>query len=139
MSECLTIRFHGGERGVRRSFVELTFRLSGPEDFVVGFRVQIGTLHVCKGPLLISSSTMCYGYDLAEFARELEELHARYEGKASFINQLGDLELHLELVDRGRGAVAVEVCYEHIHGVKVAKLRFREFGKISPTSSPCEL
>jgi len=70
-------------------------------------------LRVQQGALDLTFSSYCFGYDLAEFAREMESFHARYEGTARFINQTADVELALSLVHPGRGIVGVVAKLEH--------------------------
>src|SRR6185436_7310330 len=54
--------------------------------------------HIHQGALALTFSSYCFGYDLAEFARELEAFHLRYEGVVHFINQTGDIELEFLVV-----------------------------------------
>ena len=73
----------------------------------------IGTFRNSAGPLEFTARTLCYGYDLAEFARELEQLHTRYDGSAKFLNHVESFELSLTLADKGHGILAVIARYEH--------------------------
>jgi hypothetical protein len=70
-------------------------------------------VHVHQGTLDLTFSSYCFGYDLAEFARELESFHARYEGVARLINQIGDIQIELSLVHPARGIVGVVATLEH--------------------------
>ena len=73
------------------------------------------TTVVCvrQGKLNLAFASYSFGYDLAEFACELESLHARYEGIARLINQAGDIEIEFSLVHPARGIVGVLAKLEH--------------------------
>jgi hypothetical protein len=103
MPETLTVRFENDQSGL-----ELTFTPSG-------IRTCDAVARIRQGGLDLRFSFYCFGFDLAEFAREMESLHVRYEGLARFVNQWnpeGSLQLELSLVHPGRGVIGVVVTLE---------------------------
>ena len=113
MPETLTLTFPAIDRYAQSSGLEVSFTPISDDELCISISATIYTFRNSAGPLELNSRSRCYGYDLAEFARELEELHARYEGSAKFINQVGSFELRLTLADRARGILAVIARYEH--------------------------
>lgn len=101
MSASLTLSFTNDESGLEMQFT--------PGDGQTCDAVA----RIRQGRLDLTFSFLCFGYDLAEFARELELLHARYEGTASFVNQAGNVRLGCSLVHPARGIIGVVVALEH--------------------------
>lgn len=101
MPDALTITFKNEENRLELQFTPSEGRTF---DTVVCVR---------QAKLNLMFSSYSYGYDLAEFARELESFHARYEGVARLINQTGDIQVELSLVNPSRGIVGVVATLEH--------------------------
>jgi hypothetical protein len=101
MPDTLTVTFKNEE-----SRLELQFKSSEGRTFDTIVRVS-------QGKLALMFSSYSFGYDLAEFARELESFHARYEGVARLINQTGDIQVELSLLNPSRGTVGVVAKLEH--------------------------
>ncbi|MEY2407714.1 MAG: hypothetical protein QOF48_384 [Verrucomicrobiota bacterium] len=101
MSDTLTVTFANEE-----SRLELLFTPDEERTFDLVARIHQRTVE-------LTFSSYCCGYDLAEFTRELESFHARYEGAARFINQTGDIQIELSLVHPGRGIIGVVATLEH--------------------------
>jgi len=102
MSYTLTLTFDNEE-----SRLELRLTPREGRTFETIVRVHQGTLD-------LTFSSYCFGYDLAEFARELGSFHARYEGVARLINQTGDIQIELSLIHPARGIVGVVATLEHL-------------------------
>lgn len=84
-----------------------------PDAFKISFRNEVSCLELEFTPgegrtldailrvhqqaLALSFAFSCFGYDLAEFARGMESLHARYDSEARFIDQAGDVELSFSM------------------------------------------
>jgi len=66
-----------------------------------------GVLRIHQGALDLSFLFSCFGYDLAEFARELETFHSRYEGVAGFSDQSGEVGLEFALIHPARGIIGI--------------------------------
>lgn len=113
MSDALTLKFLAPERIAPSSRLELMFRRISEDELSVDIRAKIRTFRGSAGPLEFSVQTLCYGYDLAEFARELEQLHARYDGTAKFVDQVESFELRFTLTDKARGILSILARYEH--------------------------
>jgi hypothetical protein len=77
-------------------------------------RILDAAVLIQQGALALTFSSYCFGYDLAEFANELEVFHRRYEGVARFVNQAGDMELEFSVVHPGRGIIGVIAKLEHM-------------------------
>lgn len=101
MSDKLTVTFKNEENRLELQFTPNEGRTF---DTVVCIR---------QGKLNLMFSSCSFGYDLAEFARELESFHARYEGVARLINQTGDIQVELSLVNPSRGIGGVVATLEH--------------------------
>lgn len=101
MQDALTVTF-----GNEANSLELQFTSS--EE-----RVCDTVVRIRQGAFDLGYSSHCFGYDLAEFARELELLHATYEGVARFINQVGSIEVELAIAHPARGVVGVTAKLEH--------------------------
>lgn len=76
-----------------------------------------GTLESLVGieqwPLKLTSRFWSCGYDLAEFARDLEALHAQYDGTARFRNLEESCSLECSILYPACGVVAITVAIEH--------------------------
>jgi len=113
MPDTLTLHFPAVSRYPQSSGLEVSFTPISADELSVSISATIYTSLNSAGPLELNTRTPCYGYDLAEFARELEQFHARYDGGARFLNQLGSFELRLTLADKARGILDVAARYEH--------------------------
>ena len=113
MSDTLTLKFPAMERYAQSSRLEVSFARISTDELSVSISATVGTFRNSAGPLEFTARTLCYGYDLAEFARELEQLHTRYDGSAKFLNHVESFELSLTLADKGHGILAVIARYEH--------------------------
>lgn len=113
MFDTLTLKFPAMERYAQSSRLEVSFTRISTDELSVIVSATVATFRNSAGPLELSARTLCYGYDLAEFARGLEQLHTRYEGSAEFVNQVGSFELSLTLTDKAHGILAVVARYEH--------------------------
>jgi hypothetical protein len=54
-----------------------------------------------------STSFLCFGYDVSEFASQLERLHRDLKGMAEFINQESTVRIAISVADPRRGRLAV--------------------------------
>lgn len=113
MPDTLTIKFPAIERYAQSSCLEVSFCRIGTDELSVSISASVAAFRNSAGPLDFRARTLCYGYDLAEFARELKQLHTRYEGGAIFLNHVESFELEIRLADKGRGILAVIARYEH--------------------------
>jgi hypothetical protein len=135
MAESLTLTF-----GEAETYLELYFTpTKSPELIPPRVRDLISaSLRLQQGALDLTFSFACHGYDLAEFAKQLESLHARYDGTAQFGSGL-EIQLEFILVNRARGIIEIEARLEHHviyprdyvarqhHQAKVRELIFRGF------------
>lgn len=112
MPDSLTLNFPAIDRYAQSSGLEVSFTPISADELSVSISATI-YLRNSQDPLELNTRTLCYGYDLAEFARELEQFHARYDDNARFINQVGTFELRLTLDDKSRGILEVVARYEH--------------------------
>jgi hypothetical protein len=101
MPDMLTVAFKNEE-----SRLELQFTTGEGRTLEMAVRVHQGALN-------LAFSSYCFGYDLAEFVRELVSFHTRYEGTARFVNQTGDIQIELSLAHPGRGIIGVVAMLEH--------------------------
>lgn len=100
MSDLLTLTF-------KNEMSRLEFQFTPGEG-----RTFDSVLRIHQGTLDLTFSSHCFGYDLSEFARELESFHSRYEGVARFINQTGDVELEFSVAHPGRGIIGIVATLE---------------------------
>src|SRR2546430_2136921 len=92
MSDTLTFKFPPMEGYAQSSRLEVSFSRISTDELSVSISAPVGTFRNSAGPLELAARTLCYGYDLAEFAREIEQLHTLYESTARFVNQVGSFE-----------------------------------------------
>lgn len=90
MSDTLTLKFPALERYVQSSRLEVSFARISTDELCVNISATVGTFRNSTGPLEFTTRTLCYGYDLAEFARELEPLH-NVESGSDQSNDLDDI------------------------------------------------
>ena len=101
------------EHYAQESRLEVSFSRVSSDELSLSISAVVFTFRNTQGPLELVARTLCYGYDLAEFARELERLRTRYDGSAEFVNQVGSFELRLTVADKAHGILAVVGRYEH--------------------------
>ena len=101
MPDALTIAFKNEE-----SSLEVRFTPGEGRTFD-------GLLRIHQRALDLSFLFSCFGYDLAEFARELESFHSRYEGSARFRDQSGEVDLEFALVHPVRGTIGITATLGH--------------------------
>ena len=77
MSDTLTLKFPAMERYAQSSRLEVSFARISTDELSVSISATVSTFRNSAGPLEFTAHTLCYGYDLAEFARELKQLHTR--------------------------------------------------------------
>ena len=79
-----------------------------------------GDLRVTLTTATIDRWFYCFGYDLSEFAEQLERFHRELAGQAEFTNQEGSVRVLLSMANRGKGRIAVggevELLHETGHG-----------------------
>jgi hypothetical protein len=97
MSETLALKFENSESRLGLQFM----RGDG--------RTMDASERIHQGVLDLSFSFYCFGYDLAEFAKELESFHSRFEGNATFENQTGEVKLDFSLAHPARGIIGIVV------------------------------
>jgi hypothetical protein len=73
-----------------------------------------GNVRLKQGSLSLEYGFLCYGYDLQQFADSLSRLHATESDRAEFINQAGNIEIVITLVDPASGGHEVSVRLEQI-------------------------
>jgi len=95
MSDSLTVKFEN-----EQSRLELEFKPGEGRTFDSIAKIR-------QGQLDLSFSFCCFGYDLAEFAKELHAFHSRYDGNARLDTQDGNIELEFSLIDSGKGVVGI--------------------------------
>jgi hypothetical protein len=99
MSDSLTIKFEN-----EQSRLELDFKPGEGRTFDSVAKIR-------QGQLDLSFSFCCFGYDLAEFAKDLHAFHSRYDGNARLDTQHGDAELEFSMIDSGKGVVGITATF----------------------------
>lgn len=118
MATTLTLRFPADDRHPASSGLKVVLAPVSQNELSIHLAVAVDSVK-------FSAETLCYAYDLAEFARELETLHTRYDGSARFANQLSDFALILTLTNKTRGIISVTAYYTlHSFGDEINQLEF---------------
>jgi hypothetical protein len=95
-----------------RGETTVCFALASPSEFTITTKVcWLSSLNY-QGETSVSFQTMCYGYDLDQFAFELRRMSVDRAGSAGFLNTGGDFEIRIVPDERvGKRVLLSEVRY----------------------------
>jgi hypothetical protein len=108
-----------GARGDKKVTATLEFRLDHHADdpdlptlklkLRIEFDPETDPWYVLKGKVTLQEASLgieygflCFGFDLAEFSRSLQNFHQCLNGSAEFVNQEGSLRIVMKMLDQDR-------------------------------------